>query len=146
MREIKFRAWNNCRNEYLFDVGVNPCVEQIVSDGEWADEWDKYVIEQFTGLRDRHGKDIYEGDIISIADGYKEIIVNGQGPIEPFYHLCPVIWIPQFACFGIHIFENGDVYKKGMYNFGEIHDIDDEIKVEIIGNIHENRELLEDIK
>lgn len=129
MREIKFRAWNNCRNEYLFDVGVNPCVEQIVSDGEWADEWDKYVIEQFTGLRDKNGKEIYEGDIVDI-EGERYVVVFWQNGFYAEGH-------------ARHLKRDEQVH----FNWSAFCETNHApILPVIIGNIHENHELLEDIK
>jgi hypothetical protein len=63
MREIKFRAWDAQHQQYLYFTPWDEMgQEQYV-------EW-----EQFTGLKDSVGKEIYEGDIICQSDGkYREV-------------------------------------------------------------------------
>jgi uncharacterized phage protein (TIGR01671 family) len=61
MREIKFRAWDN---KYKFMVGLNGVQDlfSIRSDGTPSNE--NYILMQFTGLRDKNGREIYEGDVV----------------------------------------------------------------------------------
>ena len=55
-REIKFRVWDEKYNQWdTSPLTIHPA-ESVVKQGR--------VIQQFTGLKDKHGKEIYEGDIV----------------------------------------------------------------------------------
>jgi len=145
MREIKFRAWDSQRRVWYFNYcnisgwGIHfEYVRPVENPGE------QFEVMQYTGLKDKAGVEIYEGDILLVEDEYTDrILDDGSGPREPWNHLAPVEF--QDGSFGITISEPGDGYsRKGSWPFERIlNDIGDTPEeMEVIGNIHENKELL----
>ncbi len=74
MREIKFRFWDEGENEFhegewtLFDLLQYPSQELGESGGNG------FIPTQYIGLKDRNGRDIYEGDILNNDDDQTYII------------------------------------------------------------------------
>ncbi|WP_262340219.1 YopX family protein [Lactiplantibacillus plantarum] len=129
---IKFRAWDKKTKEYfhiseLWNSGTNP--ECFNFDG-WTDNFGNkgrlkdIVIEQFTGLTDVYGEEIYEGDIVH---GYDQKPDRDDGYIGSS--------VTDVVNFKHGAFWIGDSWYKVMVMTPPI--------VEVIGNIHENPELLE---
>jgi uncharacterized phage protein (TIGR01671 family) len=130
-RQLKFRVWNKKEKKFeeLDNFWVSPnnlykCFMEWHPEinGEMIHETDEtdFVFQQFTGLKDSKGVEIYEGDI-----------VRGKFLDTEYRHLetinSEVVWAERYACFNIGI-------EEWRYS-GE--------PVTIIGNIFESRELLE---
>ena len=134
MKEIKFRAWDKKTNTYhakiwnlgwriggirfFWDDYKNSDGETMVTDLIDGD----YVLMQYTGLKDKNGQEIYEGDIIKfdVYDGYS----SERATDSVYYHV-------KEARFRLATMSEYDVWR-----FGE--------DIEVIGNIYETPELLKD--
>ena len=112
MRELKFRAWGNHIKEYLGTsiLDIASILGDLLKQGNWT-------IEQYTGLKDKNGKEIYEGDIV----------VNTYYDDGEMYK---VLWVDDSVAFGMESLDDMELYKLPLES------------LEVIGNIHENAELL----
>ena len=133
MREIKFRAWGKVSKilyPYITLYAQDFRHIQVNENGDdkLIDE-DDYILMQYTGLKDKNGKEIYEGDIVTRRWFGLKNFPNPklEGKIV---QTDKVFW-----CEDNHYFSFGENTNLGIYEFTED-------KLEVIGNIYENKELI----
>lgn len=150
MREIKFRAWTNIGSfKKPVQAMVYASLEELYG-GELSDGThicDSFALMQYTGLKDKNGKEIYEGDIVMYPDHedtYVDVGIGGHGikvnevPINSFF---PVEF--RHAEFGIEVKQaTGERLTPQWYSIANLNNELGQNQLENIGNIHENPELL----
>lgn len=126
MRQIKFRGYNHSGKEWFygsliqFDGGSCAINDIMVAPD---------TVGQFTGLLDKDGKEIYEGDIITVKGRYPRVVLWDKMmwalmPTE-YYH-DEVFWVMNLQHPGVDWWEE----------FAD--------EFEVIGNIHDNPSLISD--
>ena len=114
MKELKFRAWDGKK---MIDDVVPSSETSIIELFEYEHQVTEVeAVEQYTGLKDKNGKEIYEGDIM-IFDAC----------------LYKVVWNEEYAGFDYETIGEWGVTSTNVFNEGAV-----------IGNIHENPDLLEE--
>lgn len=109
MRELKFRVW--CKDSLQW---VNDNTRFDIFNGELSlGSGDPWVFQQFTGLLDSEGKEIYEGDVIKIIDGHETFWVEVVYEIGMFCGLWKnPLWYHEGKCEVVgNIFENPELLK-----------------------------------
>ena len=130
MRELGFRAYIKPLKRYATGIDTiqfHKCCDvagagiwSVVTANEGIFDFDDIIIEQDTGLKDENGKEIYEGDIVTLNGEWEEIE----------YSDCAIVTFED-GCFRV-----GDGYENEAGSY-----LSD---WRIIGNIHENPELIKE--
>lgn len=122
-REIKFRIWDEDESIMVYDVGITPksdgIIPYLIQENGNAEGEDRFIyfpnsiLMQYTGLKDKNGKEIYEKDIITYG-----------------YQMSDETW--RKGIFYLNDIFMKDFLEKDYYK-----------NIEIIGNIYENKYLIQ---
>lgn len=123
MREIKFQVWDSERKQMYhmsqnrFSFGLFEGHRAVSWEDVFAEKHDELIPLQYTGLKDRNGKEIYEGDILQDP--------TGVGEVE---------WVQEHCAFV--------VFAKNPNKYHSLESDGTLLYSEVIGNIYETPELL----
>lgn len=135
MREILFRGKRTDNHQwvegfYIVDDMENP--NPYIVNGRGKYRVAHKSVGQYTGLKDKNGKRIFEGDVVSFEDavadyeGYHDDVFINHGVVSIFPY-------------GGVSFSN-----RKTVEMDDLYDTDDSIDAEVIGNIHDNPDLLKE--
>lgn len=132
MREIKFRAWDKNTNTMYENISILPSMECIAINVDYDHDFQEYCIDEsyvvelkdvelleYTGLKDKNGVEIYEGDIVETT--------------RALNHIVGVVTMIK-GCW--YIQDGKDSYYRLIPRFGVVEN-------RVIGNVYENKNLLE---
>ncbi len=113
MRQIKFRAWDGEKEKFHFFTALSGLYGVL-----------NPIVQQYTGLHDKNGKEIYEGDILKCLPSETVGVVR---------------WCNELALFDLVVHMEGEEGTMTIYSHQEGLN---NTRREVIGNIYENPELL----
>lgn len=128
MREIKFRGWNIYKDKWIYGdlltLQASPFPQIFEGDSRAEDGLGIDVhpdsVGQFTGIKDKDGVEIYEGDILS-----------------------PLVFWERTVCGGIVVFKDAEFCIKAIHVGSGYRTLPSSLDATVVGNIHENPDLLE---
>lgn len=124
MRELKFRVWDKLEERFILCHSGYQGHYVLSLKGEFHNLQNgsggkEYIVQQYTGLKDKNGKEIYEGDIFKGGDYKWDAVEFEDGQFQVNLMGARVFTLQELCC-----------------------DIDYELP-EVIGNLYEHPELLE---
>lgn len=129
MREIKFRGKNeNGWHHGLLTYMFNSYAISHVEDENTIDLIDRETVSQYTGLKDKNGTEIFEGDICKLRNG-----------LEGYWYVVEYV----FAGFQLVTYKKKTAEVRGIANGINQCYLEPDVELTVIGNIYENSELLE---
>ena len=134
-REIKFKGKRLDNGEWVYGY-----LRFIYIDTDKASIYDPISVSnydvlletvgQYTGVKDKNGKEIYEGDILIVVTySYKEPLIDTT---------CVVEYDNKYCLYNFTEIGDGEIYSYSMIEIGDSF----KYELEVIGNIYENPELL----
>lgn len=169
MREIKFRGKSKKDGKWLygylgeskFKILNTEYSEKVIFKNVWEFNSDNCAlivkdlsvdpdtIGQYLGLINEDGKEIYEGDIIEINFKYEYQSLQGAIPDQDCFCTGVVTWIAEHFKFMLQLIKAEFPLNKEFEDAESVYvplDIFDFAEIRILGNIHDNPELLEETK
>jgi len=148
MKEIRFRVWDKREKKMEYLTKDTYWVISLTGELVWLDETigefikvPHGVVMQYTGLKDKNGKEIYSGDIVNCFDDYTNLFVGvgtvSFGKFESSH---------EGGQSRRHYHQGYYIEKNGEQIWNKVAEDLDWGKVEVIGNIYETPELLQEVK
>ena len=130
MIKIKFRAWDVEGNRMVDLHKLTPLILNTETNGVFIPFLKKLIVEQFTGLKDKNGKEIYDGDYLEfLSCSGLDILLEEEPKLQTY--MKPIFWNTDELCWAVGNTE--DWFKPNIKT--------DNYEFLVVGNIHENPEL-----
>jgi len=138
----KYRIWDKFNKEFIDlehtdrNLSIDPISGKVMETEISTGELDNYLLDWlvpvvFTGLHDKHGKELYEGDVLRVTEYSGDELFGYNSPVE-FIDSGYLVTEPNGTQVPLACFHNQDNAVNPL------------IEIEITGNIYENPELLEE--